>query len=191
MVFRLVQTKMRLERDQENPKTWNSDVDVSEEAIQNMLLWKAEREAEEFEREQDKAAIREDAEWYAIKSAAKREWIKIQEEKAQEEILKSLGNVEMVLESLTENRSSALCPLTKASWEQVDAQTGVRRVRAIVDSGASQSCASNELAPEIIPTPSEGSRRGQTYAAAGGKALPNEGEKDCTRINCRWDAGDD
>ena len=48
---------------------------------------------------------------------------------------------------------------------------------AIVDSGASLSCASNDLAPEIEPVPSEGSARGQTFAAAGGKELPNEGQK--------------
>ena len=52
-------------------------------------------------------------------------------------------------------------------------------VKAIVDSGASNSVASGTLAPEIDATPSEGSRRGQTYASAAknGKPLVNEGEK--------------
>lgn len=71
----------------------------------------------------------------------------------------------------------SLQPLVKSSWEQVDPQSGMRKVRAVVDSGASSSCASNSFAPEIEPVPSEGSRRGQTYAAAGGKPLANEGEK--------------
>ena len=35
----------------------------------------------------------------------------------------------------------------------------------------------SSFAPEVEPQPSEGSRRGQTYAAAGGKSLPNQGEK--------------
>ena len=67
----------------------------------------------------------------------------------------------------------------KKEWESVDQQSGMRRVRAIVDSGASNSCASGDLAPEVEVVPSEGSRRGQTYAAAGknGKPLQNEGEK--------------
>ena len=65
------------------------------------------------------------------------------------------------------------------SWETVDPSSGYRRVKAIVDSGASNSVASGSLAPEVTPTPSEGSRRGQTYAAAakGSKPLHNEGEK--------------
>ena len=44
---------------------------------------------------------------------------------------------------------------------------------------ASNSFASGDLAPEIMTVPSEGSKRGQTYAAAakGGKALQNEGQK--------------
>ena len=48
-----------------------------------------------------------------------------------------------------------------------------------MDSGASNSVASGDLAPEIQVSPSEGSRRGQTYGAAakGGKPLANEGEK--------------
>ena len=52
-------------------------------------------------------------------------------------------------------------------------------VKAIVDSGASNSVASGSLAPDIEATPSEGSRRGQTYgtAAKNGKPLVNEGEK--------------
>ena len=53
----------------------------------------------------------------------------------------------------------------------------MRKIEAIVDSGASSSCASRHMAPEIAAKPSEGSKRGQTFAAAGGKALPNEGEK--------------
>ena len=53
----------------------------------------------------------------------------------------------------------------------------MRRIKAIVDSGASKSCASKSLAPEVSARPSEGSKRGQTFAAAGGKALHNEGEK--------------
>ena len=55
----------------------------------------------------------------------------------------------------------------------------MRSVKAIVDSGASISCASGELAPEVVPVPSEGSKRGQSFTAAGkgGKPLVNEGEK--------------
>ena len=81
------------------------------------------------------------------------------------------------LVTVASEAASILHPLVKSSWEKVDPVTGVRRVKAIVDSGASNSCASNELAPELEPVPSEGSRRGQTYAAAGGKVLKNEGEK--------------
>ena len=67
----------------------------------------------------------------------------------------------------------------RQSWEHVDPQSGCRKIKAIVDSGASNSVASGNLAPEVEVQPSEGSRRGQTYAAASkhGKPLINEGEK--------------
>ena len=75
--------------------------------------------------------------------------------------------------------TSPLAVLVSKPWETVDPNNGYRRVRAIVDSGASNSVASGSLAPEIEVKPSEGSRRGQVYAAAskGGKPLKNEGEK--------------
>ena len=86
---------------------------------------------------------------------------------------------ELMLKPLVEITQSTLEPLVKSAWETTDPQSGYRRVKAIVDSGASNSVASGSLAPEIQPVPSEGSRRGQTYASAakGGKPLANEGEK--------------
>ena len=67
----------------------------------------------------------------------------------------------------------------KNAWQSVDPGSGYRRVKAIVDSGASNSVAAGSLAPEIPVVPSEGSKRGQTYAGAakGGNPLHNEGEK--------------
>ena len=86
---------------------------------------------------------------------------------------------EQNLTRLIANQDSCLQPLVQKDWEAVDQVSRLRRVRAIVDSGASSSCASGDLAPEVETRPSEGSRRGQTYAAAskGGKPLRNEGEK--------------
>ena len=77
------------------------------------------------------------------------------------------------------NPTNLLNPLVKNTWESVDPNSGYRKVKAIVDSGASKSVAAGSLAPEIPTQPSEGSRRGETYAAAakGGKPLENEGEK--------------
>ena len=87
------------------------------------------------------------------------------------------------LNCLTPSTNSCLQPLVKNSWEAVDPQSGMRRIKAIVDSGASDSCASGNLAPEVAVVPSEGSRRGQTFSAAskGGKPLENEGQK---VVNC-------
>ena len=76
-----------------------------------------------------------------------------------------------------EQSKSSLQPLLQNQWEEKDGRTGVRKIKAIVDSGASSSVASKDMAPEYEAKPSEGSRRGQTFAAAGGKSLPNEGEK--------------
>ena len=58
--------------------------------------------------------------------------------------------------------------------------TGWTRVRAVVDSGASDGCAPHEMAPMIDSRESAGSRRGLTYsgAAPGGKPLTNDGEKE-------------
>ena len=84
-----------------------------------------------------------------------------------------------ILQPLITIADSVLHPLVKNAWESVDPASGYRRVRAIVDSGASNSVASGSLAPEVLVVPSEGSKRGQTYAGAakGGKPLHNEGEK--------------
>ena len=65
-------------------------------------------------------------------------------------------------------------------WRFVDPVTGWTRVRAIVDSGASDSCAPEDMAPGVESRESAGSRRGLVYngAAQGGKPLTNDGEKD-------------
>lgn len=52
-----------------------------------------------------------------------------------------------------------------------------RKVETVMDSGAAESVAPVELAPWVKLEASEGSRRGQTYLAAGGEKLPNLGEK--------------
>ena len=70
---------------------------------------------------------------------------------------------ELMLKPLVEIAQSTLDPLVKNAWETTDPQSGYHRVKAIVDSGASNSVASGSLAPEIKPVPSEGSRRGQTW----------------------------
>ncbi len=69
---------------------------------------------------------------------------------------------------------------TTNNWKFVDPMTGWTRVRAVVDSGASDSCASDEMAPMVASRESAGSRRGLTYsgAAPGGKPLTNNGEKE-------------
>ena len=73
--------------------------------------------------------------------------------------------------------------------------SGMRKVKAVVDSGVSSSCAPGSLAPEVVPVPSEGSKRGQTFSAAGEghKPLVNEGEKvlqaftdQGQRVSTRW-----
>ena len=57
-------------------------------------------------------------------------------------------------------------------------QTGFTRIRSVLDSGATDSCAPDAMCSEIRSRASEGSRRGQMYTAAGGKKLANEGEKE-------------
>ena len=49
-------------------------------------------------------------------------------------------------------------------------------------SGATDGCALDCMCPEVKSRPSEGSRRGQMYTAAGGKRIANEGEKDITMV---------
>jgi len=46
-----------------------------------------------------------------------------------------------------------------------------------VDSGASDTVANRDIAPNCEVVPSEGSRKGVKYVAAAGKTIPNEGEK--------------
>merc|ERR1712079_762551 len=90
-----------------------------------------------------------------------------------------LGNGGAGLSPLVSIPQSNLHPMVNTAWEMVEPTSGYRKIKAIVDSGASNSVASGSLAPEIETRPSEGSKRGQTFAAAakGGKPLHNEGEK--------------
>ena len=62
-------------------------------------------------------------------------------------------------------------------WMTKCAATGYTRILSVLDSGATDSCAPDSTCSEIQSLPSEGSRRGQMYTAAGGKRLANEGEK--------------
>jgi len=81
---------------------------------------------------------------------------------------------------IAEPTQSHVNSITGKSWLHVDPQTQWRRIRSVMDSGCSESCAPPELAPEIQVRESEGSRRGQTYsgAVAGGRTLENMGEKE-------------
>ena len=47
----------------------------------------------------------------------------------------------------------------------------------MVDTGASDSCAPDDMVPQVPSIESEGSRRGLCYNAAGGSKLTNDGEK--------------
>jgi len=67
--------------------------------------------------------------------------------------------------------------LSGASWMHIDPVTKWRRVRSVMDSGASDCCSPPELAPEVDIVESPGSRRGQKYIAAAGKTIDNLGEK--------------
>ena len=52
----------------------------------------------------------------------------------------------------------------------------------MLDSGATDSYAPDCMCPEVKSRPSDGSKRGQMYTAAGGKKIANEGEKDITMV---------
>lgn len=67
--------------------------------------------------------------------------------------------------------------LSGSSWQEVDPATKWRKIKSVMDSGASECCAPPELAPEVAIQESEGSKRGQKYTAAGGKSLENLGQK--------------
>ena len=81
---------------------------------------------------------------------------------------------------IAEEMPTALHHINEKNWMAVDPHTGWRRVRSVVDSGASESCAPPDIAPEVETKESEGSRRGQTYsgAVAGAKVIKNLGEKE-------------
>ena len=67
-------------------------------------------------------------------------------------------------------------------WMSVCPMTDFMKVKSVLDSGATDSCAPDCMCPEVKSGPSEGSRRGQMYTAAGGKKIANEGEKDITMV---------
>ena len=51
------------------------------------------------------------------------------------------------------------------------------RFSPVMDSGAGDHVTNRNTLPEVPVQPSPGSRRGQVYSAAGGKAIANEGEQ--------------
>ena len=68
-----------------------------------------------------------------------------------------------------------LAPMNCNAAEQYTAFT------MVMDSGASDPVISAKTIPQIPVRPSPGSLKGQTYAAAGGKGIPNEGEHELPR----------
>ena len=56
-------------------------------------------------------------------------------------------------------------------------KTGWRRVKSVMDSGASESVQHPDEVPEVEVRPSPGSRIGQRYTSASGDEIPNLGEK--------------
>ena len=73
---------------------------------------------------------------------------------------------------------------TTNTWKWTCPTSGWTRVRAVVDSGASDGCSPDEMAPQIESRESAGSRRGLTYsgAAPSGKPLTNNGEKEIDMV---------
>ena len=56
-------------------------------------------------------------------------------------------------------------------------EAGWVKIRVIPDSGAIESVAPNDMAPDYSIYPSAGSQRGQHYVTASGDEIPNEGEQ--------------
>ena len=67
-------------------------------------------------------------------------------------------------------------------WMSVCPMTGFMKVRSVLDSVATDSCAPDCMCPEVKSRLSQGSKRGQMYRAAGGKKIANQGEKDITMV---------
>ena len=63
------------------------------------------------------------------------------------------------------------------TWLSKCPLTGYTHVMSVMDSGAADSCAPQSMCPLVDSVPSEGSRRGLMYTAAGGARIPNQGEK--------------
>ena len=55
-------------------------------------------------------------------------------------------------------------------------------MKSVLESGATDSRVPDCMCPEVKRRPSDGSRRGQIYTAAGGKKIANDGEKDITMV---------
>ena len=90
--------------------------------------------------------------------------------------------------TLTSEPLQEVHALSGTSWMHIDPATKWRRVRSVMDSGASDNCGPPELAPEVPIEESPGSKRGQRYAAAGGKTIENLGQK---MVQMKTDLGQD
>ena len=127
-----------------------------------------ERRLEKERWAQEKQDKKDDYQWYVLKSIAKKAWLadQIVDLKFYDGLHGCRNSTpvskDCKLHPLVQNPTNDSClqPLVKSAWETVDQSSGYRRIKAIVDSGASNSCASGSLAPEIETVPSAGSRRG-------------------------------
>ena len=92
------------------------------------------------------------------------------------------GYLQPLIRDQEENRPE-LHPLDGTErWMARCEQTGFTKIKSVLDSGATDSCAPDTMCIEVRSKASEGSRRGQMYTAAGGKKLANEGEKDICMV---------
>ena len=100
---------------------------------------------------------------------------------------KSWKPMKQVMSLTAEPMEEPVHALSGASWLYVDPETKWRRVRSVMDSGASDNCSPPELAPEVEIVESAGSKRGQKYSAAGGKSIENLGEKTVDLVTEAWE----
>ena len=93
------------------------------------------------------------------------------------------GELQPLIREMNEDGGQELHRLEGTDrWMAKCTETGFTRIRSVLDSGATDSCAPHAMCAEIRSRESEGSRRGQMYTAAGGKRLANEGEKEILMV---------
>ena len=176
------------------PTGYEFKMDFAQETCEEDIWEEKKRVQEAFrKRQEEKDGMRgRRGRWRKMKKPEEVSEKQLEEATVRVDELCDQGMKDLLLSPLIrggdEDESPGLNAVSDTSrWLSSCPQSGYVLVKSVLDSGATDSCAPDCMCPEVASTPSAGSIRGQKYTAAGGKKIPNEGEKNLQMVTSEND----